>query len=119
MFVGWLAAWQGDNGGLLFGRLLGRHKMSPLISPKKTYEGGAGAIVFRFACMLINSIATMALCYLLNSVPYCALILPKMSLANYLLLGLVASAAAVFGDLVESLIKRAGELKVLFPSYSL
>ncbi len=47
LFVAWMAAWQGDNGGLLFGRLWGKHKMSPWISPKKTYEGGFGAIVFR------------------------------------------------------------------------
>eukprot|EP00826_Nyctotherus_ovalis_P007589 TRINITY_DN11917_c0_g1_i1.p2 TRINITY_DN11917_c0_g1~~TRINITY_DN11917_c0_g1_i1.p2 ORF type:complete len:128 (-),score=26.94 TRINITY_DN11917_c0_g1_i1:26-409(-) len=66
LFVGWLAGWQGDNGGLLFGRLWGRHKMAPWISPKKTYEGGAGAVVF--------SVATMVLCCALSEVPYLSLI---------------------------------------------
>ena len=104
LFIGWLAAWQGDNGGLLFGRLMGKHKMSPWISPKKTYEGGAGAIVF--------SIVTMIVCYAICKVPYCELILPSFTLTQYVLLGLFASAAAVFGDLIESLMKRAAEVKV-------
>jgi phosphatidate cytidylyltransferase len=40
-----ISAWQSDNGGLLFGKLFGKHKMSPNISPKKTYEGLCGAFV--------------------------------------------------------------------------
>ena len=49
--VGALAAWvivvkMGDTGAYTVGRLIGRHKMAPLISPGKTIEGAVGALVF-------------------------------------------------------------------------
>ena len=39
----------GDTGAYFVGRLLGRHKMSPILSPKKTVEGAVGALVFSLA----------------------------------------------------------------------
>ena len=49
--IGALAAWiivvkMGDTGAYTVGRLIGRHKMAPLISPGKTIEGAVGALVF-------------------------------------------------------------------------
>ena len=49
--VGALAAWvivvkMGDTGAYTVGRLIGRHKMAPLISPGKTIEGAVGALAF-------------------------------------------------------------------------
>lgn len=105
LFVAWLAGWQGDNGGLLFGRLCGKHKMAPWISPKKTYEGCIGAVIF--------SVATMILCYALSEVPYCNLILPSFTLYQYIIIAVVGSIGAVLGDLFESLIKRAADTKVI------
>ena len=37
----------GDIGAYTVGRLIGRHKMAPVLSPGKTYEGAVGGIVFR------------------------------------------------------------------------
>jgi len=79
--------------------------MAPWISPKKTYEGCAGAVIF--------SVATMVLCYALRKVPYCNLILPSFSLMEYIIMGVIGSIAAVLGDLFESLIKRAADIKVI------
>ncbi len=53
----------------------------------------------------------MLLCYALSTVQYCKLILPPLSLTTYVVLGTMGSAAAVFGDLVESMMKRAGVVK--------
>ena len=66
-----------------------------------------------FVLAQFNSVATMILCFALSTVPYCRLIIPRLSFAKYVLLGVVGSVTAVFGDLIESLMKRAGEIKVV------
>jgi len=106
LFVAWLAAWQGDNGGLLFGRLFGTKKMCPWISPKKTYEGGFGAVIF--------SVLTLIICYLMKDLKYADIFLPNFTLLQYVFLGVFGGSAAVFGDLIESLMKRAADIKVFF-----
>ena len=89
----------GDTGAYTVGRLIGRHKMAPRLSPGKTMEGAAGGLVF--ACL--GSCATF---YWL---------VPAMSDGDaadagpwwgWVLFGLLVAAAGVLGDLAESLIKR-------------
>ena len=41
--------WLNDSGAYIVGSLMGRHKMSPKISPKKTWEGFAGGVVITVA----------------------------------------------------------------------
>jgi len=43
--VAFCMAWQSDNGGLLFGKLFGKHKLDVHISPNKTIEGILGAFI--------------------------------------------------------------------------
>ena len=79
-----------DSGAYFTGRLLGRHKMTPVLSPKKTMEGLAGGlIVGTVAAVLINRLGP-------------ALREDWMAVG----FGLTVSAAGVVGDLAESLIKR-------------
>jgi phosphatidate cytidylyltransferase len=78
-----------DIGGFFVGSFLGRHKMAPAISPKKTWEGLAGSVV---ACMLIGG-----------------LLLPTLLEGHWwqgVILGAIAAGSATFGDLVVSMIKR-------------
>jgi phosphatidate cytidylyltransferase len=82
-----------DTGAYFVGSLLGKHKLIPHISPAKTWEGLAGGI-------LGAVIASIALSGLL-----------KLSLVSAIILGLVICAAAVAGDLCESLLKRAARVK--------
>jgi phosphatidate cytidylyltransferase len=78
-----------DTAGYLVGRKLGRHKLAPGVSPKKTWEGLVASI-------LAGTISAVALTWLFWGL--------------YWWIGLVLAAvlllAAVFGDLAESLIKR-------------
>jgi phosphatidate cytidylyltransferase len=82
-----------DTGAYFTGSLLGRRKLIPHISPAKTWEGLAGGT-------LGAVIAAVALSGLL-----------KLSLVAAVVLGLVICAAAVAGDLCESLLKRAARVK--------
>ena len=92
----------GDTGAYFVGHLIGRHKMSPLISPGKTWEGAAGAILF--ACL------GAWLCWLLPMAPasHSAAAAAKWSWIAY---GILVGVAGIFGDLAESLLKRDAQRK--------
>jgi phosphatidate cytidylyltransferase len=78
-----------DTGAYVTGLLLGRHKMAPRISPKKTWEGFAGSIV-------AAQIASFLVAWLLLHI----------SVLDGVIFGLAIALTATVGDLVESLIKR-------------
>lgn len=87
-----------DMGAYITGSIIGKHKMIPRISPGKTYEGLAGAILF----------STM------GSVIYLKLassLMPEMSVVQSVVLGVILSLGAVVGDLIESLFKRETGIK--------
>jgi len=83
-----------DVGGYFAGILFGRHPMAPAISPKKTWEGLAGSVVF---CLAGGAIGLPALLH--------------GQLWQGLVLGAAAVAAATLGDLTESMIKRDLQIK--------
>jgi phosphatidate cytidylyltransferase len=87
-----------DVGAYLTGSLIGRHKMIPRISPGKTWEGFAGAILFSTA-------ASLAFAHLAGAHLY------GMTLTHAGILGLLLGATAVVGDLIESLLKREAGVK--------
>lgn len=78
-----------DTFGYLVGRKLGKHKLAPGVSPKKTWEGLAASIV-------AGLVSATLLVWLVADRPWYLGVL----LGGFLIL------AAVFGDLAESLIKR-------------
>jgi phosphatidate cytidylyltransferase len=78
-----------DTGAFATGLLFGRHPMAPKISPKKTWEGFAGSIVFAVTAGYF--IATQMI-----HIPWWA----------GMLFGLILVGTATAGDLIESLIKR-------------
>ena len=90
--------WLYDTGAYVFGSLLGRHKLFERLSPKKSWEGFLGGCV---ADLLVGY-----WCYeLLNE------FFRGPELWSWLLLGLVVAVSATFGDLVESMFKRAVGVK--------
>jgi phosphatidate cytidylyltransferase len=78
-----------DTGGYAAGVFLGRHPMAPSISPKKSWEGLAGSLV-------ATGVGSAFLVHYVLHQPYW----------QGAVLGVAVSAAAVIGDLSESLIKR-------------
>ncbi len=88
-----------DMGALLSGLAFGRHKMSPLISPKKTWEGAVGGVLFSMATGAV--FAHMARHHF---PPHMTPLVAALCAAPIAVLGIVA-------DLVESAIKRRADRK--------
>ncbi len=92
-----------DTGAYFFGRLFGRHKMTPILSPKKTIEGAVGGIVAACAASWANYY--FAGPFLVGA----AFVMPRT--VGWLSYGLVISITGMIGDLAESLLKRDMERK--------
>ncbi|CUI16084.1 putative phosphatidate cytidylytransferase CdsA [Candidatus Protochlamydia naegleriophila] len=91
-----------DVGAYICGKILGKNKLAPHISPKKTIEGAIGGLT----ASLLTSLAFYL--FLLSS-PIGASM--SMSLWQSIWLGLVISILAQFGDLAESILKRDAGVK--------
>ena len=89
-----------DSGAYFIGRAMGKHKLAPVISPKKTVEGAVGGA-------LINVLAMMGYTLLLNK---CF----GFTQVNYVyaaIYGLLGAGASIIGDLALSVIKRQVKIK--------
>jgi phosphatidate cytidylyltransferase len=89
-----LAVWAGDTLAYAGGRLIGRHRMAPHVSPGKTWEG------FAFGTAATVFVAFVAL-YKQDF----------LSIGESLVLGAVLAVAAPLGDLFESMLKRDMQVK--------
>lgn len=93
-----LCAWMTDTFAYFTGRLLGRHKLIPEVSPKKTVEGAIGGVVF---CVITTVAFGLVIVKFFNS--------DGSISANYIALaisGIFISVISQIGDLIMSLIKR-------------
>ena len=84
--------WAGDIAAYAGGRLIGRRKLAPRISPGKTWEG-----------VVVGFLATLAVLSFL--------FLSRLTLSQRVLLGITIGLAAPLGDLVESSFKREAKIK--------
>lgn len=84
-----------DVGAYTMGRIAGRHKLWPRLSPNKTVEGALGGLLFGLAA-----------CVSVVGVGHNLLGVPSLNWPQAIGFGLVVSAAAQLGDLMESMIKR-------------
>jgi phosphatidate cytidylyltransferase len=120
-----LLVWIGDISAYFVGRFLGRHRMSPRISPNKTWEGALASLIASLVVgILLANHALPISSALLNAHlmeprdGYFAL--EKPPLGPTLLLSAAINVAAQLGDLVESLIKRGAGVKdsgVILPGH--
>lgn len=93
-------AWFTDTGAYFVGCSIGKHKMCPEISPKKTWEGAVGGVVVCVLCMLL--VGKLFEFF----VPGFCLITPRL-----LILAPLASVTSMIGDLSASLVKRQFGIK--------
>lgn len=87
--------WIGDTAAMYVGKAIGRHKMSPVVSPSKTWEGAAASIVG-------SVILGFALFHYVG---------PRMPLWTILALSVIGNIAGQLGDLAESAMKRGAGVK--------
>lgn len=111
-----LVVWAGDIFAYFVGKSVGRHLMSPRISPKKTWEGtaasvvasvGVGWLLFRYALPLSSELLRVGLIERRDGL----FGLEQPAMTPVIVLTIVVNVAAQLGDLVESLIKRGAGVK--------
>ncbi|MCI0413841.1 phosphatidate cytidylyltransferase [bacterium] len=90
-----LIIWAGDSFAYFAGKSFGRHKLSPTVSPNKTWEGAVAGFVFGIAAAIICKFT----------------FIPELELVNAIGLGAVVGIAGQIGDLCESIVKRAAKVK--------
>lgn len=94
MFGYFFILWAHDIGAYFAGRWWGKHKLFERISPKKTWEGSAGGVVFSF--IVAHFIAM-----------YC----PGLTRMEWLSITVIILITSTLGDLVESMFKRSISIK--------
>lgn len=94
-FFIFVCIWVSDIGAYFSGLAVGKHLLWPAISPKKTIEGAIGAIIFTMIAALLFALWQP----------------DKISMQWALMVGLIISITAQFGDLIQSAYKRVCGVK--------
>ena len=89
--------WLADAGAYFVGVFLGKHKLCPKISPKKTIEGAVGGVI---VCV----IASMLICFLFEKLIYHDL---TINYFNVFIISFFGAFLSIIGDLSFSVIKRS------------
>jgi len=115
------SVWSGDIAAYYVGRAIGKHKLAPVVSPNKSWEGAVASViasmivavlVFHFRDQIENMFAGRhwLRAYfnfpLAQSVPFL-----RLPWKHVLGIGLITNVAAQFGDLFESALKRGAGVK--------
>jgi phosphatidate cytidylyltransferase len=90
-----LVVWSGDTGAYYVGSYFGTHRLAPVVSPKKTIEGAIGGLI---VSLLASCIAKWTF-------------LPLFNYRDCISLGILLAVISQLGDLCESLLKRAVNVK--------
>jgi len=109
-----LLVWAGDIFAYFIGKALGTHRMSPRVSPKKTWEGAVASVIASVAVgMLMAHYAVPISRGLLHArlIEQRDGVFTEPRLLPIVLLSILLNIAAQLGDLVESLIKRGAGAK--------
>ena len=109
-FVVLMLPWMADAGGSFVGASMGKHKLCPEISPKKTVEGAIGGILF---CM----ISAVGLGLIFQLLVFSAV---SVNFISLVMIGALDAVFSIVGDLSFSLIKRNLGIKdygTIFPGH--
>ncbi|MDF2591952.1 MAG: hypothetical protein K0S75_1418 [Clostridia bacterium] len=98
IWLPFLTAWFTDSAAYFTGISIGKHKLSPMISPKKTIEGALGGII---GCSLLTTVFGILIGNYNSSI----------GIYNFILIGLLCGIFSQLGDLAASYIKRYAKVK--------
>jgi phosphatidate cytidylyltransferase len=102
-----LVTWLNDTGAFFTGKLLGRHKLCPTISPGKTWEGLIGGITLALlGIVAVGIVQGFAHSQGVDTLSHFWTSGTAMDRIRLLLLGVVLIIAGTLGDLAESMLKR-------------
>jgi len=87
--------WICDSAAYYGGMMMGKHKLFPRVSPKKSWEGS----IFGFIFAILSAVGAKML------------VLPYLTITNAVVIGFIVGTIGQMGDLVESLIKRDAGVK--------
>ena len=111
-------AWGGDTCAYFAGRAFGKHKLCPVVSPKKTVEGAIGGVLGTMVCGVI-----VTLVYSVAANRMEEFTRTNIGVSMYVVIALLACVAAVlgiYGDLFASVVKRQCGIKdygTIFPGH--
>lgn len=88
-----ICSWGCDTCAYLFGRMFGRHKMTPVLSPHKTIEGAVGGIVGASVLGLLFALLT------------------REDAAAFMIISAIGAVISIIGDLAASAVKRNEDIK--------
>jgi len=104
----WVTVWVCDSMALFVGKAIGKHKLAPYVSPKKTIEGSIGGLVGGVVAMIVY---VLVMWYGFQQ---------NFDFAPAIIFGLLGAAVGQLGDLALSVIKRESGIKdygKLFPGH--
>ena len=111
-------AYAGDGAAYFGGRAMGKHKLCPNVSPKKTVEGAIGGVL---GTMVFGVVATLIYSIAANRME--AFTRSNIGVSMYViiaLLGCIAAVLGIYGDLFASVVKRQCGIKdygTIFPGH--
>ncbi|MCR5636520.1 MAG: phosphatidate cytidylyltransferase [Clostridiales bacterium] len=103
--VGLAAPWLTDAGAYFVGVTLGRHKLCPNISPKKTVEGAIGGVLCGTLLMIITGLVFNNLVFPSSNID------KSVNFVNLIIISFLCSVFSILGDLVFSMLKRNFDVK--------
>lgn len=98
VWIIFIGSWLSDTAAFYSGKMFGKHKLSPKVSPKKTVEGSIGGL---FGATIFTGFFGIIIQHYINIMP----------IYNYFIIGTLCGLFGQLGDLVASSIKRYVDIK--------
>jgi phosphatidate cytidylyltransferase len=114
-----VSVWAGDIAAYYIGKNFGRHKLAPIVSPNKSWEGAFASVIasvtVAWLVLHFNPEILSFIAWIDGANPDQRHVIlqdfPRISFVHALLLGVLTNVAAQFGDLFESALKRGAGVK--------